>query len=263
MLEDHLKKLKKPVGVTSYRELMESRLSAAGMRTPERNSSFTDSEANKIVSPLVSTFQSVKSRNNISVGELSIGKRKSTEMVNNDESQNIEQAKKSKANETILSQKEQEEVSQVLSDLMMDEGDDELLNIGSNCHSNPLSPNLFSGVGVRVIPRPSSDIRSQSQPENNVSLASQRLSLRRSKTLSLPKNCELATNFRFYDKPLSPADENAANRGECQLFEDSNQYAKKIFRTFLQSKSSSVEFGNDLADNSDTDDTVKWIDTST
>lgn len=231
--EETLRAMRKPAGVTSYRELMETRLSAGGVKSPIENVS--TSEANKIISPLVSTFQSTSCKNKES------SKRKNAELKTN----NDEPLKKQKSNNVILSQKDQEEVSQVISDLLMNnDEDDNLLGDNSKSPYVATNSNFACGKGFKIVPRPNSST-AESGSDNQTS---QRLVLKRSLPI-LQNHCLSSTSNHEQEKTVS----------QRLRLRESNRNAKRLFSAVLNTRSHNVNMGETLAENSDSDDGLKEL----
>ena len=150
ILEDTLQKLRNPLGASSYKQLMgsyiESRLSAHG----------TDTEVQRAMNPRVESFGSHALRKTVSDNALRHHKRKSTEMDadmpnidNATDDRSIENGKKPRS-EAVLSQKELEEVAQIMQQVShLGDVDDE-----DEALANELEPesDIFAGMEDFRIP---------------------------------------------------------------------------------------------------------------
>ena len=250
--EDTLKNVKQPVGATSYRELMESRLSAESVKSPVQNApSMTDTEVQKVISPSVSTFQSAKNKDRNNGKNLNPAKRRSVEMNSDDELES-EPMKKQRSDENNLSQKEQQEVSQVISALMLhDEEEDQP------------SPELFGSKGFRIIPKPNSTIvGTDSELDETSADNSQRLqkTVNRTELVPIPEHLKVA-NFNYYKTISSNSNEEyleseTTGNSTRRRIKESNKFAKKLFGAVLKKNSENREMGETWVRNSDSDESV-------
>lgn len=209
--EDTLKNKRKPVGMTSYRALMESRLISVNAKSPEQE--ISDTEVHKIVSPRVSSF------NSFTIGALNSAKRKSDKMTADGDSGSAELPKKQKSSETELTQKEHN-VSGAIADLMLCD-DDGLRGV----YSETSHSSLFTVTGLKLPARAGVGTESDQFHSNT----SQRLKVKR---VSIP------------DTPLSSNSINDKNqKTKRKQSKDLLRNVKTLFGVLLKSKSCNIKMG--------------------
>lgn len=155
MREETLKSMRKPPEATTYKALMgsyiESRRSAGKDDLAEqRGISITGS----MLSPEIDSFQSNSRTKANAPSKSNQNKRRSVELPNpaSEDNLNISQPKRQKSNDDELTQKENQEVSQILADLVdVLDVDDIEGNAFENPPQNASKLNLFAGLAEKNI----------------------------------------------------------------------------------------------------------------
>lgn len=151
MREETLKTMRKPPGATTYKALMgsyiESRRSAGKDDLVEQIVNITES----MLSPQVGSFESNSRKKMNAPSDSNQNKRRSVELANPmpEDNLNVSQPKRRKSHE--LSQRENQEVSQILADLVDVDDDDTDGNAFENPPGNTSKLNLFDGLADKNI----------------------------------------------------------------------------------------------------------------
>lgn len=265
MREDTLKNIRKPPQNTSYKELMgsyiEGRLVSNDVDEQPEPSLFNFSD-NGMLNPKVDSFVLSAKNTKASISQLrSNAKRKSSEMIETptdksiDVSMEIENPKKHKQNET-LTQKEQAQVLQVITDLQLSQEGEEFDEIEVNAPRNSSSLKFLDGFQAqKVIPRSKSTlvstlVGSQTDSESN---GSERFNAGKANYPSEDLLPNPAPNRR---RQTVSYDRNHQLHSRLTKTHNTNVMAKKLFGTMLKSKSTSPE-GETYADNSDSEKSDK------